>query len=216
MSTLSIPNTTRVSTGFAKGCRVGLDEKLTAQEAAQYGQIPDKMEYIYNSSFVTMMLEDADAPAEAIAPRLHIPSSMAFDCVNEKACVSKTLSAQDEVSHFLRYNYARYRTSGLLNERQRGESAGLARKILLWHRRATELRTALTEANVGLVLAMAKRVHNWTCFFGQPPISLPTSSAISYATATSPTTITASAPVHGLAGSPITPMGRSTALASPN
>ncbi len=86
---------------------------------------------------------------------------MSFPEVPEEAPLKKrgktTLSAADEVKLFLRYNYARYRLGLLAHAQQRRFSKARAKNMETWYRRAQEARTMIVEANMALVLAMAKR-----------------------------------------------------------
>ncbi|MCG3127099.1 MAG: RNA polymerase sigma factor RpoD [Phycisphaerae bacterium] len=61
---------------------------------------------------------------------------------------------------FLRLNYCRYRVMRTLRH-SRGKSLtpSAAREVLLWHCRALETRSEIVDANVPLVLAMAKRTR---------------------------------------------------------
>jgi len=68
----------------------------------------------------------------------------------------KALKADEERRLFLRYNYARFMLSKLTNLRS-ADPASLERHIALWRRRASQARSQLAQANMALVLAMAKR-----------------------------------------------------------
>lgn len=89
------------------------------------------------------------------------PQWTSFPEIPEDAPVRKrgktALSADDEVKLFLRYNYARYRLGFLAQAQQRRFSKVRARNMATWYRRAQEARVMIVEANMALVLAMAKR-----------------------------------------------------------
>ena len=89
------------------------------------------------------------------------PQWTSFPEIPEEVTIKKrgktTLSADDEVRLFLRYNYARYRLGLLAQAQQRRFSKVRAKNMETWYRRAQEARTMIVEANMALVLAMAKR-----------------------------------------------------------
>jgi len=73
---------------------------------------------------------------------------------------TKTLAAGQEQRLFLQMNYARWRMVQLL-ERYAGKrlSGPAARELLWWSARAGDARCQIVQANVPLVLAMAKRTR---------------------------------------------------------
>ena len=77
-----------------------------------------------------------------------------------KGVVNVVLTKQQERALFLQYNYARYR----LNEVRKviGDAAVTdkqAKELLYWYRKAEYLRDQISQFNLALVLAMAKRVR---------------------------------------------------------
>lgn len=76
------------------------------------------------------------------------------------ACLSDTgvLSAEEERTLFLRFNYARYRAMRILHHfRGRNLTASATRELLRWQRLADQTRAQIVRANTSLVLAMARR-----------------------------------------------------------
>lgn len=73
---------------------------------------------------------------------------------------SATLTCAQEILLFQRFNYARMRTTALL-DRYRGKRMPFAvlREALAWLHRAMMARGQITQANLPLVLAMAKRTR---------------------------------------------------------
>jgi RNA polymerase sigma factor (sigma-70 family) len=71
-----------------------------------------------------------------------------------------TFTPDQEQQAFQRYNYARLRVFRTL-ERHEGKrlSAAATRQILLWQKRALQARAEIVQANIPLVLAMAKRTR---------------------------------------------------------
>ena len=69
------------------------------------------------------------------------------------------LSHDDQAQLFLRYNYAKYRLSKLLARRPGRRGVSHAEEVGRWHGRVLEGRSNLVEANMALVVAMAKRTR---------------------------------------------------------
>ena len=116
-------------------------------------------DYVSHPSFTRPGAEDELFGANAqIIERAQWTS---FPEIPEEVTLKKrgktTLSADDEVRLFLRYNYARYRLGLLAQAQQRRFSKVRAKNMELWYYRAQEARTMIVEANMALVLAMAKR-----------------------------------------------------------
>ncbi len=71
-----------------------------------------------------------------------------------------TLSAAEERRLFLRMNYARYRMSLLMKRiRSKRITNKSVKELLWWHARAMEARCRIVQANMPLVLAMARRTR---------------------------------------------------------
>lgn len=71
-----------------------------------------------------------------------------------------TMSAEEEKLAFLRFNYARYRVYRILRHHHgRRLTAAGARKLIVWRRRVLCSRSTIIQANLPLVLAMAKRTR---------------------------------------------------------
>jgi len=76
------------------------------------------------------------------------------------AADSSTLSGDEERMWFLKLNYARYRVSKLLaHHADKRLTARAAGEVLFWHAQAETAKTQIVQANVPLVLAMAKRTR---------------------------------------------------------
>ena len=79
--------------------------------------------------------------------------------------VRANLSRHDEALLFRRYNFARYHLAGLMDKQTRRFTTGRAAEILAWHGRVLENRSALTQANMALVVAMARRTRTHSVDF---------------------------------------------------
>ena len=137
-----------------------LGEKLTPEEFQLYSRVPVQMDFVFNEMF-----ERADAEQELFdkAVRPQVPSWTHFPEIAEDihAVVKsrKALSGKEEALLFLQYHYARYRLSHLLAAQARRRALGRARQIVHWFKRMLTTRGELVNANMALVLAMAKRTR---------------------------------------------------------
>ena len=134
---------------------------LTQQERRILARIPAKIDFIDHPSFASPAAEQ-DYFGKRCKP-IKVPSWAYFPEVPEdvhgRPRARATLKAPDEAQMFLRYNYARFRLSALIEAQDRRATAGRAKKMVLWFQRAMKTRAALARANMALVLAMAKRTR---------------------------------------------------------
>lgn len=85
---------------------------------------------------------------------------MLDDDLNASSAPSSTLLSTKEEQHlFLRYNYARMRTKQAIARLKAAPGRKVANEVVLWHRRSRDTREMITNANLALVLAMAKRTR---------------------------------------------------------
>jgi len=91
-----------------------------------------------------------------------------YENLDKAAKTFKPLNLSQEMKLFLKLNYSRYRIY-TLRRTYRNRPAGLkaSREILLWKRRELKVRSQLTQANIPLVLAMAKRAKPAGVDFGE-------------------------------------------------
>ena len=132
---------------------------LTLGERRLYSQIPDSVAYMDHASFSSPDTEDTLFGPEAA--KIAVPQWTTFPEVPEEIAVKRArnvrLSATDEAVLFLRYNYARYRLSELVDAQQRRKAARRAKEMVLWYQRVQGARSDLVRANMALVVSMAKR-----------------------------------------------------------
>jgi len=71
----------------------------------------------------------------------------------------RSLSTEDERHLFMQFNYARYKLCQIRRKllKQTARWKNIALELLDWHQRQLEYRSKIVTANMGLVLAMAKR-----------------------------------------------------------
>jgi len=142
---------------------------LSQDDRVAYEQIDTEVDYVGHRSFARPGTEEA-LFGEA-AEQVTVPEWTQFPEVPEEIKSARAprtaLSARDEARLFLRYNYARYRLAKLVAAQRRRRSAGRARQMVVWYRRAQEARADLVRANMALVLAMAKRTRIPNVEFGE-------------------------------------------------
>jgi len=80
---------------------------------------------------------------------------------------SSLLNTAQERHLFLRYNYARSRAQAAVKKFRTHPSKSCARDIALWYGRVKNTREMITQANLALVLAMAKRTRMSEVDFGE-------------------------------------------------
>ncbi|HNQ24157.1 MAG TPA: sigma-70 family RNA polymerase sigma factor [Phycisphaerae bacterium] len=125
--------------------------------------LTEPMEYVDHPRFAlpSVEIDLFGARAELVgeqASRFAEPPSVLDR--NRAAKGVPTLSPADEQLMFMRFNYAR-RQVGLLLKQWPGKSLTLrqARHAVAWGRRVLEARSSIVQANMPLVLAMAKRTR---------------------------------------------------------
>ena len=143
--------------------------ELTGEERRVFERIPAVVDYMDDASFGRSATEDVLFGENAAT--IEVPRWSDFPDVPEESTLRRAkrrnLSAEDEVSLFLRFNYAKYRLAALVSPRPRRLSARRARQILVWYRRALKARADLVRANMALVIAMAKRTRIHNVDFGE-------------------------------------------------
>ncbi len=128
--------------------------------------LEEKYEYIDNEQFHQ---DDAETRLFEEAPEIKRPDTSWYHPVMENLSVATRsgkgpgavlLTAAEERTLFLQFNYCRFRVVKVKEQVSRdGITAAQARELLEWHRRAEELRDQIAQTNLALVLAMAKRTR---------------------------------------------------------
>lgn len=145
--------------------------ELNETDARLYQFIPDHVEYVPHPDYLCPDTEDElfglDAPVVQVSRWR--PSESFEDGQEESDLLpaGPNLSRQDEALLFRRYNCARFHLAGLMERQTRRFSNSRLPEILLWYRRAQENRSALTQANLALVVAMVKRTRIVSVEFGE-------------------------------------------------
>jgi RNA polymerase sigma factor (sigma-70 family) len=89
------------------------------------------------------------------------------ELIGNSAPSSSLLNTAQEKHLFLRYNYARLRAKAAVEKFRASPGKGAARDIALWYGRVKDTRERITQANLALVLAMAKRTRMSEVDFGE-------------------------------------------------
>lgn len=144
-------------------------EGLSTEDRKLYESIPAEVDYVFHPSF--------NLPATAgrlfgeNADTIAVSHWRQYPALEEPARRTPKARAQltgaQEAALFRRYNYARYRLAGVMAAQGRRFTANRINEALLWYRRVLANRSALANANMALVVAMAKRTRIDTVEFGE-------------------------------------------------
>lgn len=145
--------------GFSESQRSLVTEALTVH-----------LDYVKNDQF-----RRASAERELFEEGMEIaPAStswyhpMVDDGLVARAAPSSSLLSTEQEKHlFLRYNYARMRSQQATKRFRTHPGKLIAREIAVWYGRVRDTREMITQANLALVLAMAKRTRMSEVDFGE-------------------------------------------------
>lgn len=134
-----------------------------------YRSIPEVMEFMPHPDFRKSGTEKKlfGPAAEVVALPRWRPYVELEEDEDARPGPRRGLTRKQEALLFLRYNYARCRTSELLAAQRRRFSRRRVGEILQWYRRAMKVRAGLAGANMALVIAMAKRTRINSVEFGE-------------------------------------------------
>ncbi|MDP6637078.1 MAG: sigma-70 family RNA polymerase sigma factor [Phycisphaerae bacterium] len=147
---------------FIKNAYVsGFSKELTPEMQNAYKRIPESVSYIPHESFKFPATEHelfgADSVEIDVPPWNHCPEVPEDTPRQRKA--RKALSKEDEAQLFLRFNYARYRLGELTSKQTRRFSPRRSKEMVKWYQYAQATQTSIVEANMALVMAMARRTR---------------------------------------------------------
>jgi RNA polymerase sigma factor (sigma-70 family) len=89
------------------------------------------------------------------------------ELIAQSAPSSSLLTTEQEKHIFLRYNYARCRAQSAVKKFKQQPGKQVARDVAAWYGRVRQNREIITQANLALVLAMAKRTRMSEVDFGE-------------------------------------------------
>ena len=151
----------------ARNAKAPQARRAAGKKAA--GILLESPDYVYHKAFAGSDAEQAlwgkDSPEIPVA---HYALRPAIDG-DKPPAVGKLprLSADQEKTLFLRYNYAKYRLANLLQARGKGRPTKFRREVDQWRLRAQQTREKLVHANLALVPSMAKRMRGSDLEFGE-------------------------------------------------
>jgi len=128
------------------------------------------LDYVKNDMF-----KKASAEAELFEDGMQIaPASTSWyhpmiddELAAKGAPSSSLLNAAQERHLFLRYNFARMKAKAATEKFRKLPGKSVVREIAHWYARVKETRELITQANLALVLAMAKRTRMSEVDFGE-------------------------------------------------
>lgn len=149
------------TTGQKSQCDIcGKHCLLNDKQHECYRRIPAQINPVWDDSFAERGAQSKFFGAKAKA--VNVPPWRLFPETPDAASRTprrKALSGADEKQLFLRYNYARYRLDELVRKQAKRATTPRALKMVEWHDRVQGVREELVDANMSLVLAMAKRTR---------------------------------------------------------
>jgi len=134
-----------------------------------YESIPDSVDYVPHPDYRLAAMGDRLFGPDA--EPIHVPPWRPYAEVGQgDASPPKArlfLSRDQEALLFMRYNYARYRLARVMAAQKRRFARSRAAEAVMWYRRVLHVQAALVNANMALVVAMARRTRINTVEFGE-------------------------------------------------
>ncbi|HVS71647.1 MAG TPA: sigma-70 family RNA polymerase sigma factor [Phycisphaerae bacterium] len=180
MTTMTTPFPTPFTTAL-RGQPLPRPE-LTARQRAAIDSLPvDDREEVIEALTANLDYVKNDLFRRAAAERELFDQGMAIapastswyhpmvddELIGQSAPSSSLLTTEQEKHLFLRYNYARLRAQAVVKKFKTHPGKGCAREIARWYGRVKATREIITQANLALVLAMAKRTRMSEVDFGE-------------------------------------------------
>jgi RNA polymerase sigma factor (sigma-70 family) len=132
---------------------------LLPAEAEVYSKINWEQSFIPNDLF-----EQSGAESRFFGPAARKIQEPVWDCLVDDAKDiplvrnrRTTLTDEEERELFLRYNYAAYRMAAYIEKQLKRETLPRAKEMCIWQKKLQQARSAIAAANMGLVMAMARR-----------------------------------------------------------
>lgn len=123
-----------------------------------------KLELLELSPFLKKTFENLvmEPISFVVDPKFRRPKVMVAEMATDvQVHPGKNLTLQEERTLFTQMNYSKFR-SGQIRRKLLSQSRWTleqVQELLNWHQRSLDLRSRIVTANMGLVLAMAKRTH---------------------------------------------------------
>jgi RNA polymerase primary sigma factor len=175
------PNLTGPSTEAA-GSAAMVKTELTARHQAALAGLPEtwralvlealtvNLAYVKSDAFRKAsaereLFEDAEE-IEAASTSWYHPM-VDDEMIAQSAPSSSLLTSAQEKHVFLKYNFARMRAQAAVKKFRLQPGKQAARDVAVWYGRVRDTREVITQANLALVLAMAKRTRMSEVDFGE-------------------------------------------------
>jgi len=140
------------------------------QKALVLEALSANLDYVKNDLFRKASAErelfEEGMPLQAASTSWYHPM-VDDELIAQSAPNSSLLTTAQERHVFLRYNFARCKAQGLVKKFKTHPGKQIARELVLWYTRVRETREIITQANLALVLAMAKRTRMSDVDFGE-------------------------------------------------
>lgn len=140
-----------------------------AQRALVVEAVHVNLDYVKNDLFKKASAEQELFEGESIqaASTSWYHPMVDDELIAQAAPSSSLLTTAQEKLVFLRYNYARLRAQAAVKKFRAQPGKLAAREVALWYGRVRDTREIITQANLALVLAMAKRTRMSDVDFGE-------------------------------------------------
>jgi RNA polymerase primary sigma factor len=136
-------------------------KELAPELQSIYKRIPESIGHVPHESFELTSTERILFGAEA--NEIDVPQWTHFPEIPEDSPTSrkdrKALSKDEEAHLFMRFNYARYRLGELTRKQVKRYSSRRSEEMVKWYQRARETQASIVDANMALVMAMARRTR---------------------------------------------------------
>ncbi|MDP6634074.1 MAG: sigma-70 family RNA polymerase sigma factor [Phycisphaerae bacterium] len=144
------------TTGLSKSSK-----GLTPELQSIYKRIPETVSHVPHESFELPATEQELFGSEndevSIPKWTHFPEVPEDTPTSRKA--RKALSKDEEARLFLRFNYARYRLGKLTAKQLKRFSRRRSEEMIRWYQHARAVQASIVDANMALVMAMARRTR---------------------------------------------------------
>ena len=139
----------------------GSSKGLSQELQTIYRRIPETVDHVPHESFskpeAEKKLFGANSQKVSIPHWTHFPEVPEDSPTARKA--RKALSKDEEATLFLRFNYARYRLGELTEKQAKRFSKRRSEEMIRWYQHAQATQASIVDANMALVMAMARRTR---------------------------------------------------------
>ena len=136
-------------------------KQLAPELQSIYRLIPESISFVPNKSFALPDAEKnlfGDEAAEVTIPQwTHFPEIPEDNPTVRKT--RKALTKDEEARLFLRFNYARFRLGQLIEKQLKRFSLRRSEEMVMWYSRVRSTQDTVVDANMALVMAMARRTR---------------------------------------------------------